>query len=93
MITLSLPIDLPIDCLYDIIVSAGGMGNSAGGAILHIIFDCKIAFAVEKIKRTPAEQAGLPFGHIVTGIERAFLMDEILVVHGTTPPSGSFYVC
>jgi hypothetical protein len=83
-------VHLPRDCADDVIVSLSGMGNGAGRAVLHIILDREMASAIEQIERAPAEQAGSPLVQIVARIVRALLVDEILVVHGTTPPpSGS----
>ena len=82
-------VHLPLNGLYDIIVSLSGMGNGAGRAVLHIILEREMAAAIEQIERAPAEQAGLPLVQIMAWIEGALLMDEILVVHGTTPsPPG-----
>jgi hypothetical protein len=68
------------------------MWNDAGRAVLHIILDSEMAVAIEQIERAPTEQAGFPLVLIVARIERALLVDEILVVHGTTPPpSGSLW--
>ncbi len=84
------PGHLPRNCLYDVIVSLSGVWNGAGRAVFHIILDGEMAFAIEQIERAPTEQAGLPLVQIVARIVRALLVDEILVVHGTTPPpSGS----
>jgi hypothetical protein len=81
----SFPVYLPLNGLYDIIVSLSGMGNGAGRAVLHIIFEREMAAAIEQIERAPAEQAGLPLLQFMARIERALLMDEKLVVHGITP--------
>ncbi len=65
------------------------MRNGAGRTVLNIIIDREIAVAIEQIERAPAEQTGLPLVQVVARIERAFLVDEILVVHETTPlPRG-----
>jgi hypothetical protein len=79
-------IDLPPDCLHDVLVALSRMRNGAGRAVLHIVFESKIAAAIEQVKRAPAEQAGLPLIQFVARIEGAVLVDEIFVVHGTTSP-------
>jgi hypothetical protein len=66
------------------------MRYDAVRTILDAVPERKRSAAFEKIERTPAEKAGPPFFKIMAGIERALLVDKILVVHRCNSSLGNF---
>jgi hypothetical protein len=84
-------IDLVLHHLENVIVSFFPMRNDTVRTVFDAVPEHKSTTAVEKIERAPAEETGLPFFEVMTGIKRAVLVNKILVVHRNNSSLGNFY--
>jgi hypothetical protein len=73
-------VNLAVHDLQDIIIPLFRVGNHAVGAVLDAVPHRERSVALQQEERAPAEQAGLPFFEIMTGIKTALLVGEKLVV-------------
>jgi len=81
-----------LDNAEDIVVSFFHMRDDAARAVLDAVPENERAIAFQQIERTPAEKTGFPFFKVMAGIERALLVDKILVVHLHNSSLGNFII-
>jgi hypothetical protein len=81
LLVLAFPEDLVVDDAHDIIIALRPVGNGTSGAILDPVPEDGITAALQRIERTPAEQAGSPFGKLMAGKELTLAVRKLAVLH------------